>query len=124
ATALEERRDFVAGVDERKHPHLRELLAQGEREQHREVRERGDAAAHVAQHDELWFVRFARLEDRRERYAAARQRSADGAPHVETTGAPVAALGGEPRRQSAGQRVDPAAQLGDLVTRRAQEVDL
>src|SRR4051794_25287952 len=122
--ALEERRDLVAGVDEREHPDLRELLPKGEGQQHREVREGRHTSTDVAEDDKLRFVRLARLEDGRERNAAARQRRPDRTTDIEPAAATVPSLGGQPGGEPPGERVNTAAQLGDLVARGTQEVDL
>ncbi len=58
------------------------------------------------------------------RHAAGRQRRAHGAAEVELAGPAEPALGRQPGREPAGQRLHLAAQLDEVVARRPQEVDL
>ena len=103
--------DLVDVVDERERPHLLELVAQREDQQQRELREVGDRAADVAEHDELGAVRPLRLVVGDERDAAGGDRGADGTPEVERAAPPGVVLLGEPGREPPGERVDLAAHL-------------
>ena len=114
---------LVDGVDEHEAAGSSELGRERRHQGQREHREVGDRAADVAQHEQIGLVGARSVVQDVDRHAAAAERAAHRAAHVDAAES-VLATPRQSRRQLAGDRPDRRPHLLELGTRRFEEVDV